>query len=186
MHGQFWLFIVLIFLTAVGAISMAFASPSAQLERSIKSNVVADNTATIQLTPSSSYGMVQIEQQGKLSISPQNVGADSINTNSILSLGDQSQPEIDYAFRIENPKSQPVMYTFSLSQATDFSGSSGDVEYNIQKNGSTTRTLIADGTEETFVVNPGETVYVSVRMDTTATRTGNLDTVFYIKSSVSN
>lgn len=175
-----------IFVMVVAIVSITFAAPTAELQRSVGSDVVADTSAAVQLIPSGQYGMVEIESEGSLSVSPNNVGADSINSNANLVLGSTDNPNQDYAFQIKNPSVDPAVYNLRLQQSVDYSGTAQDVQYIVQKNSQTPITINADGTQEQFTLNPNDTLYISIEYNTQDIQTGNLDTTFRIDSTVNS
>lgn len=180
MNGRNWIFLVILlgFISAV--ITLSFAAPSAELNRDVGANVASDNTALVQLTPNPQYDFVQLNSNGELTASPQNLGADSVNAEMTLTIGDTTAPNTDYAFTIKNTQNKAVQYNLSLQQQNSFSGTPTDVEYIIQKDTGTTYTISADNTEQSFIVQPTETLYVTISIDSTGQQTGNLDTTLVI------
>lgn len=180
MNGRNWLFLVVLLGFVSAVITLSFAAPSAELNRDASIDVAADNTALVQMTPNPQYDFVQLNPDGEITASPQNLGADSVNAEMTLTIGDIASPSTDYAFTIQNTQTKAVQYNISLQQQNSFSGAPTDVEFVIQKNAGTTYTISADNTEQSFIVQPTDTLYVTIRMDSTGQQTGNLDTTLVI------
>lgn len=166
---------VALFVAALIAIplmySVAFASTSAELTRTSNIQVDTDANGVISLTPNQNYDIIQVNET--ISIDPQNVGANSMNTNSSLVLGNTQDPSQTDAFTIQNMSQDSVTLTVSLQGTAQFDSTAGSVTYYIQDSGTLTPVSVGDNT--TIQLDSGEEAYVAVQIDSTTT-TGNLTT----------
>lgn len=151
--------------------SVSFASTSAELTRTSNVQVDTDDKGLISLTPNPDYGMVEVNET--LSIDPQNVGANSMNPTSILTLGDTTNPSQDDAFTIQNKSMDQLNLSISLNAGSNYDSTSGSVTYYIYDSG--TVNSISVGDTQNIQLNAGEEAYIAVQISSTAT-TGNLTT----------
>lgn len=156
--------------------SVAFASTSAELTRTSTVNVDTDENGVIALTPNPDYKVIQVNET--LSIDPQNVGANSMNTNASLILGNTQDPSQTDAFTVQNRTSESITLDISLEETNQFDATSGSVTYYISDSGTVTPISVGDTTS--IQLDAGEEAYVAVQIDSTGTA-GNLTTNLVIK-----
>lgn len=151
--------------------SIAFASTSAELSRSSNINVDTDAQGIIALTPNPDYDIIQVNET--FSIDPQNVGANSMNTNATLTLGNTQDPSQTEAFTVQNRQTEPITISISLEPANQYTSSAGSVTYYIDKGNSLTQ--ISVGNTDTVQLSAGEEIYVAVEIQSTES-SGDLTT----------
>lgn len=151
--------------------SVAFASSSAELTRTSNIQVDTDANGLITLTPNPSYEIIQVNQQ--MSIDPAHVGADSINENATLTLGNPQDPSATEAFTIQNASGDPVSLDISLQGTGSYTGDANSIVYYVDQNGTVTEVNV--GSTRSFQLNDGEEIYVAVEMSSVGT-SGDLST----------
>jgi hypothetical protein len=171
-------FIVFLLLIIPASLFAAFASPSIELTRQSQIDVATDTEGIIELKPNNQYDIVQIENSGLLSISPDNMGLNSINANMELFIGDINNPQSDYAFTITNLASEPISTEISIEPDSSYTGQNNNIKYYIETNTGVEQI----NTEESVVIpiQSGERIYVSVSINSTDLYSGNLDTTMKI------
>lgn len=174
--------IIALFALSIFFMTTSFGAFSAEITRSSTVNVTADTESVIQLTPNSSYDMVALDNEGKLTTSPSNLGADSVNRNMYLQIGDPTNPQSDYAFTITSLADRTTVLNITLQPSPEYSSTADSVVYTIQQSDGTKQTISANGTTQTFILNPTETLYVAVEIDTVNENAGNLNTTLIIES----
>jgi len=182
MAVRHWVFIGIFLIFVSSLLTLSFAAPTAELARDSTVNIASDNTALVQLQPSPSYDFVKLDPNGNITASPTNLGADSINSQMTLNIGDSTNPNGDYAFTIKNTQSKAVQYDIKLQQQGSFTGSSTDVQYTLQKNTGNPVIVSANNTQQSFIVQPNDVIYGTITIDSTGQSTGNLDTTLVINA----
>lgn len=175
------LFLIALFLVIIGLSMSSMGFFSAELSRDSQIRVTADTESIIQMKPSPTYGIVEINPDGELVISPRNVNADSINQNMQLQIGSR-QPQSDHAFTITSLADKPAVLNLTIEQRQEYASTADSVTYIVQKGNNSPKTLTANNQTTTFVLNPTDTLYVSVEIDTSGELAGNLNTNLVIES----
>lgn len=172
MDEKFFLMVLLLILLPL-IIFSSFASPSIELIREGNINVTSDTQGFIELQPSNQYDIVDINEKGVLSISPNNMGSDSINSNMRLSVGDTTNPQSDPAFTIGNLASEPISSTISVQAKDSYTVSSDNIQYIIQTDSDIE--VIEVGESITVPLQSGEFIYSSVIIDSENINSGNMN-----------
>lgn len=132
-------------------------------ERGANIDVVSDDTGILELGPGSSSYVYQTN--GELTINVSAAGADGVNVNSTLDIGNTSEPTVDYAFNVTNNDGQQRNITLSYNPATN--PSSGDeVQYRIYDDTGTHAGTTSEETDATVQIPSRTTYYVVVKVDT--------------------
>jgi len=108
-------FIAIFFLFIICIITASFAAPTAEIVRDSSIGVESDTFASIQMTPSDTYGFVKLDTNGNITASPSNLQASDLNSNMVLTVGDIDSPSSNEAFTIKNTRTEALVYTLRLA-----------------------------------------------------------------------
>lgn len=157
------------------------AYQSFTVERDASIDVVADSSGVIALTPGQSQFV--FSQNGEMQISVARGGAEGINTNSQMIIGNPSDATNRHAFTVTNNYDGPRDMEFSYSASQD-SSSADNVQYTLY----TSNGQVGQFSEETNLtqsaVPAGRTFYAVVEIDTTdSTPSDNLSGTLSVQAS---
>lgn len=165
------IFIIILLILLPLIVFSSFASPSMELVREGNINVTSDTQGVIELQPSNQYDIVDINENNVLSISPENMGSDSINSNMQLFIGDISNPQSDPAFTIGNLATESISATINIQPKASYTGDNDDVQYIIQTDSGIESIAVDESV--TIPMQSGERIYSSVIIN--SSESGNID-----------
>ena len=152
--------------------TVAFGYTSADLTRDSTSDVVSDPQGIISLQPNNSFELIQTNAQGELTIRTENLnsGADSLNRETTLEIGNTQDPASQPAFTATNLTGSQKTFVFSVTQ-TNANTAADPVTYIIDtQNGVETISL---GDSVMFTVPSGSQVPVSIEVRSTGLVNGD-------------
>lgn len=171
MNKEFIFILVILFIIPLSFYT-AFANPSMEITRQGQIDVTTDSEGVLELNPSNQYDFVQINNAGLLSISPDNIGSDSINSNMELLLGDINNPQSDYAFTIRNLAPEPISAEVSIEPTESYDGQDNSVQYYIETSEGIEQ--INTGESINIPIESGELIHISVQINSENAQ--NIDT----------
>lgn len=173
-----WLLVVVALglTVAVTAVFSLSATTSVTADRESNVTIVNDEASLLTLIDGHpNEGLVESLDEGVLSIDLTRAGADGANRDATIRLGSVNTPETDHAFRIVNQGTQTRSITAQYDLDTAGAGGGADnLRFTLAHDAGNDGTIdaTATATENTGSsanvsgVDPGDPVYVTIRIDT--------------------
>jgi hypothetical protein len=141
-------------------------------ERTAAVNVVDDTQGIIALNPGGSSFVTLVD--GEMEIDVTNGGAQGVNVNSTLTIGDSESPSTSYAYSFTNNDNQARDVTFEYNNVASDSASSDNMNFLVY-DGSGAKVGEFNETSSYTVtgMGSGATHYVVLEVDTTTSQTSD-------------
>lgn len=151
--------------TAIGAVAFTTAS----VEREVTIDVASDDQGIIGLAPGTTNAVELVD--GVLTIDTTTDRSDGLNPDGLFVYGNEGNPASEYAFSVTNNDDDGREFTFGLES---FSlPSAGELTLTLYDDSGTVLGDLTPDADQVTSVDPGEAVYVHIRIDTTGASGGD-------------
>lgn len=171
-------------LVVVAGIIGATAYYTFTADRDVGMNVVNDSNGILILDPASTSDIVTLNSEGALSIDVTNVGADGVNLNSTMKIGNPNDPTNFSAFNVTNnhQSTQDVTFDYTYDSSPGVSGTF--LTYRIYDSNGNHLATAAPSNSTTVTLSSGQTVHVTINVDTNdLDETHTLSGTLHLKAS---